>query len=960
MTQRRAEVDPVEPAERLLPPSPLQLRSDALSAAEEAVALFRDGATGPAGQLTLASALARLGRLYMEAGRVDDAASAVAEAVERYQALADGGDDKARSALTAARQQLASIPAARVEHQLDAQSESHMAAEQVRPASRLAPADPGKLAEAAAALRSVVLLAERAGAVDDAAIVRTSLAGVLTAMGRHAEALAQVDRISADASERVSAAALMQRAVILQRLGRKADALAAYRTLLPRLRRQDDRLGEARLLHNRGLLHVDRGAWTQADTDLRQAAAIFRELGQEIPAAMVEQALSLVDVRRGDPLTALARLNDAEAVYREHGLPVGDLLLERGRILLSVGLVDEVLTMTDAAAAKFRAEGRPRLLAETLLLRAEAALAAGDPGTCRDAASQAARTFARQRRKEGAVLARYLVLRSYEQEPVLTASVRRQALRTAGELQDLGWRSHELDARIIAARVALERGDLAVAQRELAETSATRSRGPVEARIRAWYAEALLRQAAGRPAKAEAALRAGFRLAERRQLPFTGTELGVGLDSRLAALTEMGVALGHASGSPARVLHWAERHRNRGLVRHRPPAEDDELAAALADLRHVMAEEQEALLAGRSPAGLRRLRVDREQRIRHLAERTRAAQFEPAPLATLDELAASLGEHVLIELVPDGEQMLAVVLNDGTASLVQLGPVQKLVRGLETVLFSLRRYARGLGSPSERIAGDALAATAERLDQALLRPLGPIPAGRPLVIAATGALYSTPWSVLPTCTGRPVTVAPSATAWLRGAQAVADRIGDKRTVLVGGPVPGAAEEIHQLATLYPAATILTGQTATAAAALAALDGSDLAHLAAHSSPRTDNPLFSALLLTDGPIVAYDLERLHQPPRTVVLSSCHSAADPTRSGTETIGLAGTLLALGTQTVIAPVIPMADHLPAQVMLAVHQRLRAGETPAAALATVQRNLNTDDPSWPAAQGLVCYGAH
>ena len=63
----------------------------------------------------------------------------------------------------------------------------------------------------------------------------------------------------------------------------------------------------------------------------------------------------------------------------------------------------------------------------------------------------------------------------------------------------MGWRAQELDARLIAARVALALGDLGTVRRELRHVAAARTRGGTELRIRAWYAEALLRLAtAGR------------------------------------------------------------------------------------------------------------------------------------------------------------------------------------------------------------------------------------------------------------------------------------------------------------------------------------------------------------------------------------------------------------------------------------------------------------------------------
>ena len=68
----------------------------------------------------------------------------------------------------------------------------------------------------------------------------------------------------------------MQRALILQRLGRLDDALEGYRRPLAAFRRAGDVLWEARSLCNRGVLQVYRGALAAAEADLLRAEAVAR------------------------------------------------------------------------------------------------------------------------------------------------------------------------------------------------------------------------------------------------------------------------------------------------------------------------------------------------------------------------------------------------------------------------------------------------------------------------------------------------------------------------------------------------------------------------------------------------------------------------------------------------------------------------------------------------------------
>ncbi|WP_143264400.1 CHAT domain-containing protein, partial [Amycolatopsis kentuckyensis] len=162
-------------------------------------------------------------------------------------------------------------------------------------------------------------------------------------------------------------------------------------------------------------------------------------------------------------------------------------------------------------------------------------------------------------------------------------------------------------------------------------------------------------------------------------------------------------------------------------------------------------------------------------------------------------------------------------------------------------------------------------------------------------------------------------------------------------------------EAAALARRYPGARRFTGRTARVEPVLAALDGAALGHIAAHGVFRTDNPLFSALRLADGPLTVYDLERLASPPRQVVLSGCDSGRSAVHAGDELLGLASALLALGTTSLVATVLPIPDDAGRALMVRHHRHLAAGCTPAAALARAQAEL----PDSPAASSYVCYGA-
>jgi CHAT domain-containing protein len=260
-----------------------------------------------------------------------------------------------------------------------------------------------------------------------------------------------------------------------------------------------------------------------------------------------------------------------------------------------------------------------------------------------------------------------------------------------------------------------------------------------------------------------------------------------------------------------------------------------------------------------------------------------------------------------------------------------------------------------------RLAAAVAAATrrdAAALAGAVLSPVLGLVGDRDLVVVPTGILTTVPWAVLPGCAGRPVTVAPSATAWhtARRRLGTARQPGPGRAqqaaLLVAGPGNARGDaEVRAIAALRPGAAVLTGAAATPAATLAGLAAADIAHLAAHGRHQAENALFSTLELAGGPLLGYDLQRAARAPSMVVLSSCDLGLTDVRPGDETFGMVTALLTAGAGTVVASVARVADDTAMATMAGYHQAAAAGRTPAAALAAALQRETT--------AGFVCFGA-
>src|SRR5262249_55437588 len=197
-------------------------------------------------------------------------------------------------------------------------------------------------------------------------------------------------------------------------------------------------------------------------------------------------------------------------------------------------------------------------------------------------------------------------------------------------------------------------------------------------------------------------------------------------------------------------------------------------------------------------------------------------------------------------------------------------------------------------------------AAAHALDDLLMRPLLSELGDAPMVLVPTGALHALPWAALPSLRGRSLVVSPSLATWADLWQRRRRRCRTK--ALVAGPrLRHAAAEIADLSDIHRGATSLVGRSATVSATLAALDGATLAHVACHGRFRADSPLFSSLELYDGPLTALDLQRLRRAPDILVLSACDVALSERHPGDELLGLSAALLASGTRTIIASVVP-----------------------------------------------------
>jgi len=811
-------------------------------------------------------------------------------------------------------------------------------------------------------LREAVAAARRAGETQLDGEAAMSLAYALTRRGEPRRALRTIDTALARLTGLSQTRARAQRGGILQQLGRLDEALEDYAAALPALRAAGDWAWVQRVHSNRAVLRIYRSQLDTAEPDLREAEQVCREHGLDLQLALVSDNLGFLHLRRGDVPAALHAYDEAERRHREVGAPAGTILIDRSELLLSVHLVPEAREAAQRAVDEFTRLRRYILLPQAQLLLADAALLDGDVASARAAAEHALRRFRRQQRPEFVALARHTVLKCRLRLGGRSQPSVQELAAAADALDAGGFRAAATEARLSAARLMLARGRLPQARALLRHASKARDSGPAELRVHAWHGEALLRVAEGRNSAAAAALRRGVRIITEYQATLGATDLRAHAAWHRTELVTLGLRLAVDSGRPRAVLEWAERGRAiAALTRPVRPPDDPVLAQALAELRATVAELAEVRTAGTSREALVRRQVALERAVRERARHGRGPRGGPLTHPALAELCAALGDGALVEYIELDGRLHAVTVVAGRAQVHALGAAADVRQSLSHIPFALRRLLRPGRHEVMQATTRLLATLRAQLDEQLLAPLGSHVGDRPLVLVPTGPLQCIPWALLPSCRGRPVTVAPSATLWHRAAKAAPSL---HAAVVVAGPgLPNALVESHAVARLYwdqgRRAELLAGARARVETVRGALGRSDVAHLAAHGVFRADNPLFSYLQLADGPLTIYDLESLPRVPSLVLLAACESGQATVLTGDELLGLAVTFLTLGTSALVASVVPVPDAETAPLMVELHRRLLAGESVAEALAAVQQRAGDSPAALVAAGGLVCIGA-
>jgi CHAT domain-containing protein/tetratricopeptide (TPR) repeat protein len=788
-----------------------------------------------------------------------------------------------------------------------------------------------------------LLARARDRAVDPELVVRIEISQAYVAMevGDPAEAArlcesALANPAIADADRGV---ALGQLAMVHMRRGEAVAALAAFTTAIDLLAASPTDL--ARALGNRGDVYLHQGEARSAVHDLERAAELFAEQGAEIDVAKARHNLGYALFLEGDLVGALAAMESAAPLLATVS-PVLKAIGEQDRaeVLLTAGLFAEGGRLLHDAAHDYGVRRLRRRQAEAELTLA-ARVVDEDPRRARRLARAAGRRF--ERLQLPAWVSRAAAVEVACDVELGRAVMRDSTRATEEALVAAGLPSRAETLRLHTARSLVRHGDLRGAR------TLVRGRGPavdaaLAVRLLDRDVRAELASAQGRRANALQHLRTGLADLHAWQSSFGSLDLQTGVAGAGRRLGVRGLALAVESRKPAVLFEWSERARMlASRVQQVRAPEDEQIVADLAELREMAAEE-----GHRDAAREAELR----QRVRERAWQHRGSGEVTEPV-TLDELTATLdGETALIAYVVTADAVVALVVADSGPTWVDLGHREELDRLLGGLLPDLDMAASDLPGAMAAFVRVELADRLGALADLLVTPVLEAVGSRRVVLTPSGVLAGVPWTLLPGYTGRPVTVAQSATAWL------ARRTTPLRTTTAGfvaGPrVARAEDEVTAAAKEWMSAQVLTGTDATASAVSELAESVDVLHVAAHGRHSAENAMFAGVQLADGPWFGYDIDRLRQVPDVVLLSACEVGRSTVRWGQELVGMATAWLHAGTRCVIASPAAINDRAAYDVLLAVHHRLASGLDPAAALAEAVPAVSGDSPPVP----LVCFG--
>jgi len=723
----------------------------------------------------------------------------------------------------------------------------------------------------------------------------------------------------------------------------------------------------------------------EAETLYSAARAAYAEQGTDAALARVDVNLGNLALRQGRYGAALDLLRGAADVFDSlRNLPRAiNARLDLVETYLALNLLDEAGTLSQQQLDLSREVGLQHEHARALFYLSTQRGRLGWFEDALDGLGQAEHEFAEARNvvwRTRCAIARAVLLLARGQPDTISqaARVSRQAARVFGRL---GLPTQQALAQALLAHASLRAGRARAAEEQArAAVWIAQSVGVPWLVFECQYLLGRALRARGETAAAYVAYREAADALERVRSELQPEELRVSLVSDKTDVYQQLVLVCLDRLAVEEALQHAERAKSRALAERLAGAIDSGLAAADAHLvgtsdartleRMRLLRDELVWLYSRlsetdASSALPRLRrkvqaaeseLVRLQRRLQPASRPRAAALGIGG-ATV-EAAASIASvrrqlppgTIVLEYFQAGDEFVLFVFDAVRLAVYRLGPVERVERMVDRLRFQISKF--GLGSDYVGAHAEAMLLNVNQvlgdLYATLIAPADSEVAGAGrLVVVPHGPLHYVPFHALVDPTGVPL-VERVETASVPSAAVLASRLRRPplaehlgQRLLMGIPdpaIPHVGRELDVVAQRFKPSVVLANDMASEEAFRRYAPEADIMHIATHAIFRHDNPLFSALRLSDGWLSLYDLYGMRLRAALVTLSACETGVSDVLAGDELVGLARGFLQAGAASVVVSLWAVNDASTACLMERFYTHLEAGLGAAAAMRQAQ----------------------
>ena len=771
---------------------------------------------------------------------------------------------------------------------------------------------------------------------------------------------------------------------IYHRQDRFEEALAHYERAYEDLLPYKDDEAMAVVLSNMAVCLISLNDFPRALATYRRARSVCEQNGMPLLVAQADYNVAYLYYLRGEYSRAIEALYAARRACQAIGDAYHFALchLDLSDIYLELNLSEEAREMAHEGFRRFQELNMGYEAAKTL---ADEAIAYGQQGK----AVQALELFAKAREMFAQeknliwpwLLDLYQALLLFHEGRHFEA--RRLCAGAAAFFDTSLLHGKAALAHLLLARIALQVGDLAEAQKETQSALARLSH--LQAPVLAYQAQFLLGQIAqgrGDRKTAFAAFQEARKTLETLRSHLRGDELKISfVKNRLQvyeALLALYLSAPDGEISPTEAFGWMEAAKSRSMSElifqsgQSLPMGDSgqsELVRRIRDLREELNWYYHRIeLEQLRPEEMSRDRLQQLQQQAHShehellrtlrelpAHERENATLEAAGEFSLEKVQAGLPRSAtLVEYFTVGERVVAAVL---TRSAVEIHPVTVLSRVthiLNLLRFQLSKFRMGKAY-LQQFEGPFFRATQSHLESLyaeLIAPIRPLLSGKHLIFVPHGPLHFLPFHALREgdqylCDSFSVSYAPSATIFHVCQEKPAAR--NPASLVFGIPderAPHILPEAESVASLLPGAQLFLGEQATSAVLRERGPSCGLLHIATHGVYRQDNPMFSAIRLGDGYLNLYDLYQVRLGASLVTLSGCATGMNVVAAGDELLGLQRGLFCAGAASLLLTLWDVHDRSTARLMRSFYTNYMASRDMPQALQSAMQEIRRQTP--------------